>query len=71
MLLVVCHVLTQDRIIILNNCYNITKTLIEAAQVIYYKDIAPRQQYFYLPSQETDDSEIITQTLSSPTHLCY
>ena len=59
-------VLTQDRITVLNNCYNITKTIIEAAQVIYYNDIARRQQYVYLPSQEADDSEIIELTISSP-----
>ena len=59
-------VLTQDRIVVLNNCFNITKTIIEAAQVIYYNDIARRQQYVYLPSQEADDSEIIELTISSP-----
>lgn len=60
-------VLTQDRIIVLNNCYNITKTVIEAAQVIYYNDVARRQQYVYLPSQDTDDSEVINLSITTPT----
>ena len=59
-------VLTQDRIIILNTCYDYTRTVIEAAQVIYYNDMARRNQYIYLPSQEADDSEVITLTISNP-----
>lgn len=59
-------VLTQDRIIALNDCYNYTRIVMEAAQVVYYNDAARRQQYIYMPSQEADDSEIIIKTLSSP-----
>lgn len=59
-------VLTQDRIILLNNCYIKTRTVIDAAQVIYYNDVARRQQYIFQPEVEGPDAEIITQTINGP-----
>ncbi len=57
-------VLTQDRVILLNNCYLKTRTVIDAAQVIYYNDVARRQQYIFQPSEEGPDVEIITQSIA-------
>ena len=44
-------VLTQDRIIVLNNCYNNSMIVVEAAQVIYYNDVARKDQFVFKHSK--------------------
>jgi hypothetical protein len=40
---------TEDRIMVLNSCYNYMAQVIKAAQIVYRKDYAKQQQYEYLP----------------------
>lgn len=52
--------LTEDRIIILNNCYATTVELMAAAQFVYADDYAKRNQFVYTPSVRTNDGEEFT-----------
>lgn len=45
--------LTEDRIIVLNNCYNMMVQLNAAAQIVYAADYAKQKQFVYNPSAET------------------
>ncbi len=53
-------VLTQDRIITLNECYLDTMTVIEAAQIVYINDYARKNQFVFNPTNTSIvDTEIV------------
>jgi hypothetical protein len=59
-------VMTQERIDVLNACYTDTRTVIDAAMIVYYHDFARRNMFVYLPSSgDKNDSEIITQAITT------
>lgn len=55
--------LTEDRIIILNDCYKSMVQINAAAQIVYMDDYAKQKQFVYLPSSQTDDSVEFTGIL--------
>jgi hypothetical protein len=61
--------LTEDRIIILNTCYN-TMTLINAAaQRVFRTDYAKQKQYVFDPSSQVDDTFVYAGNVSAATTL--
>jgi len=64
-------VLTQERVETLNTAYTFMRTVIEAANVIYYNDFARRNQYVYLSGGGSgnngggDDSVVVTAVVNS------
>lgn len=48
--------LTEDRIVVLNECYKMMVLVNAAAQIVYMNDFAKQKQFVYLPSSQTDDS---------------
>ena len=40
-------VITQERLMVLNQCFQTLRTVISAAQIVYYNDFARRNQYIY------------------------
>jgi hypothetical protein len=47
--------LTEDRIIILNTCYNFVTQVNQAAQLVFKTDFAKQKQYVFNPSTETSN----------------
>lgn len=57
--------LTQERIVALNECFMATRTVIDAAMVVFYNNPARRKAYVYEPykgsSSNSNHSEVITK----------
>lgn len=51
--------LTEDRIKVLNSCYNYVVQVNAAAQLVFRNDYAKQKQYVYNPSSGTDTQEYI------------
>lgn len=64
------RVITQERIDVLNACYIDTRTVIDAAMVVYYNDYARRSNYVYLPSSSgKNDIEYVNQAVLDETPI--
>jgi len=65
-------VLTQERIAVLNQCYDATRLVIDAAMVVYYNDYARRNMFVYLPhTGDKKDIEFVKQAVldETPIHI--
>lgn len=60
--------LTEDRIIVLNKCYNTMVLINAAAQLVFRTDYAKQKQYVYNPSPGSDvDEEELEGTVAVST----
>jgi len=59
--------LTEDRIIILNACYETLTQINAAAQLVFMDDYAKQNQYVYNPSPDTNDNLDFTGTVAANT----
>ena len=64
------RVMTQERLEVLNKCYDDTRLIIDAAMVVYYNDYARRNMYVFLPnSGDKNDFELVKQAVLDETPI--
>jgi len=61
--------LTEDRILILNACYNTMTQINAAAQRVFRTDYAKQKQYVYMPSSQAEDTFVYAGNVTAATTL--